>query len=79
MPEPGSGSSSCIRSWPRGLQTMDLGHPVSPCTVMGELGHSSLSLVEKTCGHLLEVGHRSPVVAYREPRVVPFPQQAEGA
>lgn len=61
------------------LQTMDHGHPVSPFTVMRELGHSSLSLIEKTYGHLLEVRHRSPVVEYREPRVVPFRHQAKGA
>jgi integrase len=62
------------------LQTMDHGHhPVSPYTVMRELGHSSLSLIEKTYGHLLEVRHRSAVVEYREPRVVPFAQRARGA
>ena len=61
------------------LQTMVHGHPVSPYTVMRELGHSSLSLIAKTYGHLLEVRHRSAVVQYCEPRVVPFPRQAKGA
>jgi len=36
-----------------------------PYTVMQVLGHSSLSLIEKTYGHLLNVRHRSPVVEYR--------------
>jgi len=46
---------------------------------MRELGHSSLSLIEKTYGHLLEVRHRSAVAEYHEPSVVPFRQQARGA
>lgn len=41
------------------------GAPVSPYTVMQVLGHSSLGLIEKTYGHLLNVQHRSPVVEYR--------------
>lgn len=40
--------------------------------------HGSLSLIEKTYGHLLEVRHRSAVVEYREVRVVPFLRRAEG-
>jgi len=32
---------------------------------MQVLGHSSLGLIEKTYGHLLNVQHRSPVVEYR--------------
>ena len=54
------------------LQTMDHGRPVSPYTVMRELGHSSLALIEKTYGHLLEVRHRSAVVEDREATTVPF-------
>ncbi|MEX1256133.1 MAG: tyrosine-type recombinase/integrase [Gemmatimonadota bacterium] len=60
------------------LQTMDHGQPVSAYTVMRELGHSSLSLIEKTYGHLLEVRVRSAVVEYREAKVVPFRKRAEG-
>jgi len=52
------------------LQTMDHGQPVSPYTVMRELGHSSIGLIEKTYGHLLNVRHRAEVVEYREAEVV---------
>ncbi len=55
------------------LQTTDHGAPVSPYTVMRELGHSSLALIEQTYGHLLNVRHRSPVVEYRETRVLTLP------
>ena len=52
------------------LQTMDHGQPVSPYTVMRELGHSSIGLIEKTYGHLLNVRRRAEVVEYREAEVV---------
>ncbi len=52
------------------LQTLDHGHPISAFTVMRELGHRSLTLIEKTYGHLMDTRHRSPVVAYRETAVV---------
>ena len=54
------------------LQTLDQGAPVSPYTVMRELGHRSLDLIERTYGHLLDTRSRSPVVEYREATVVPF-------
>lgn len=50
--------------------TLDHGQPVSPFTVMRELGHSSIGLIEKTYGHLLDVRHRAEVVEYREAKVV---------
>ena len=59
------------------LQTLDNGAPTSPYTVMRELGHSSLILIEKTYGHLLNVRHRSPVLEYREAEVLPFRKTAE--
>ncbi len=37
---------------------------------MRELGHRSISLIETTYGHLLDVRHRSPVVEYRVAEVV---------
>ncbi len=52
------------------LQTLGHGEPVSPFTVMRELGHSSIGLIEKTYGHLLDVRHRSEVVEYREAKVL---------
>lgn len=52
------------------LQTTDQGAPVSPYTLMRELGHSSLKLIEDTYGHLTHTRHRSPVVEYREGKVV---------
>ena len=52
------------------LQTLDHGQPVSPFTVMRELRHSSIGLIEKTYGHLLNVRHRAEVVEYREADVV---------
>lgn len=52
------------------LQTTDHGAPVSPYTVMRELGHSSIQLIERTYGHLMSTRHRSPVVEYREGEVV---------
>ena len=58
------------------LQTTDGGAPVSAYTVMRELGHSTISLIEKTYGHLLDVRHRSPVVEYLETKVLEFPHTA---
>ncbi len=52
------------------LQTLDNGQPVGPFTVMRELGHSSIGLIEKTYGHLLNVRHRAEEVEYREAEVV---------
>ena len=52
------------------LQTTDSDQAVSPYTVMRELGHSSIGLIEKTYGHLLNVRHRADVVEYREADVV---------
>lgn len=52
------------------MQTLDGGAPVSPYTVMRELGHSSLSMIEKVYGHLQDVRHRAEVVEYREAKVV---------
>lgn len=39
-------------------------------TVMKELGHGSLKLIEETYGHLMETRHRSPVVEFREVEVL---------
>ena len=61
------------------LQTLDNGAPTSPYTVMKELGHSSLKLIERTYGHLQDNRHRSPVLEYREARVLQFRRTAEGA
>jgi integrase len=47
------------------IQTLDQGHPVSIYTVMRELGHQSLALIERTYGHLMAAPHRSEVVEYR--------------
>lgn len=52
------------------LQTTDNGQAVSPYTVMRELGHSSIGLIEKTYGHYSNVRHRAPVVEYHEAEVV---------
>ena len=52
------------------LQTMDNGQAVSPYTVMRELGHSSIGLIEKTYGHHMDVRHRADVLEYREAEVV---------
>lgn len=61
------------------LQTTDHGEPVSPYTVMRELGHRSLKLIEETYGHLGRTRDRSPVVEYREGQVVGEIAQAKGA
>ena len=55
------------------LQTTDHGAPVSIFTVMRELGHRSIGLIESTYGHLLDVRHRSSVVEYRVAEVVRLP------
>jgi integrase len=57
------------------LQTLDHGQPVSPYTVMRELGHRKIDLIEKTYGHLLNVRHREPVLRYRETEVIPLAKQ----
>lgn len=61
------------------LQTLDHGGPVSPYTVMRELGHRSLKLIEDVYGHLQGTRHRAPVVEYRETKVLEFPGVAKGA
>jgi hypothetical protein len=58
---------------------VDHGHRISPFTGMRELGHRSLTLIEKTYGHLLDTLDRSPVVAYRETTVVEIHSVAESA
>lgn len=58
------------------LQTTDHGAPVSPYTVMRELGHTSLELIERTYGHLLRASHRAEVVEYREARVLALGKSA---
>lgn len=52
------------------LQTLEHGAPVSPWTVKTELGHGSLSQIEATYGHLLDVRHRLDRVEYRALKVV---------
>lgn len=61
------------------LQTLDHGAPVSPFTVMRELGHRNLNLIEDTYGHLQGTRHRAPVVEYRETEVLDFPSVASRA
>ncbi|MFC1530673.1 tyrosine-type recombinase/integrase [Gemmatimonadota bacterium] len=46
------------------LQTLDQGLPVSPYRVARELGHSSVTLLERTYGHLLQHPKRTEVVEY---------------
>ncbi len=48
------------------LQTLDHGEPISPYTVMRELGHGSLGMIERHYGHLLHVRHRRPSVEYKD-------------
>lgn len=60
------------------LQTTDHGAAVSPYTVMRELGHSSIQLIEDTYGHLQNTRHRSEVVEYREADVHDI-EEARGA
>lgn len=52
------------------LQTTDGGAAVSPYTVMRELGHGSLGLIERHYGHLMETRSRAEAVEYREGEVV---------
>ncbi len=52
------------------LQTTDHGAPVAVYTIMKELGHRSLSLIEDTYGHVPLVRHRSAVVEYRRTEVL---------
>ncbi len=60
------------------LQTLDGGKPVSPYTVMEEMGHRGLSLIERVYGHLQADRQRLPVVEYREATVTEL-KQAQGA
>ncbi|HAC06548.1 MAG TPA: hypothetical protein DC060_04730 [Gemmatimonadetes bacterium] len=57
------------------LQTTGHGAPVSIFTVMRELSHRSIGLIETTYGHLLDVRHRSSVVEYRVAEVVRLPTE----
>lgn len=47
------------------LQTLDGDAPVSPFTVVRELGHGSPRMVDKVYGHLGTVRHRAAVVEFR--------------
>jgi integrase len=47
------------------LQTLDGDAPVSPFTVVRELGHSSPAMVNRVYGHLGTVRHRAAVVEFR--------------
>ena len=47
------------------LQTMDGGHPVHLYTVAKEAGHASVTQIEETYGHLLDVRQRFEHVEYR--------------
>ena len=60
------------------LQTLDAGEPISPYTVMRELGHSSLAMIERHYGHLLDVRLRREYVEYTD-NAVPFPEEARRA
>jgi len=55
------------------LQTTDNGQPVSPYTVMRELGHRDLTLIETTYGHLQGVRSRLDEVRYEESRMLQWP------
>jgi integrase len=52
------------------IQTTDHGQPVSLYTVARELGHSSVTMIERVYGHLMQVRHRSPVVEYVEAAII---------
>lgn len=54
------------------LQTTDQGAPVSMFTVMKELGHQSLKMIEERYGHLQKRRTRNKVVEYREATVTPI-------
>ena len=47
------------------LQTLDRGALVSPWVVSREMGHGGRSLVDRVCGHLGDVRHRSETVEFR--------------
>lgn len=51
---------------------------MSPYTLMRELGHSSLELIENTYGHLGQTRHRSEVVEYRETELVDIEEARHG-
>ena len=59
------------------IQTLDHGAPVSPYTVMRELGHRSLKLIEETYGHLQDRRNRSEFVEYREAQILELSRQDE--
>lgn len=47
------------------LQTLDNGQPIAIWTVRGEMGHSSMKMIEQVYGRLGTIRHRSEVVEYR--------------
>jgi len=53
------------------LQTLDNGKPIAVTTVVKEMGHTSLAMVEKVYGHLGTVRHRSDDVEYPCPPLPP--------
>jgi integrase len=60
------------------LQTTENGMPVSPYTVMRELGHKGLDLIVETYGHIMKRPHRGEHVEYRETQVTDI-SEAQGA
>jgi integrase len=52
------------------LQTLDHGQPISIWTVVCELGHRDVNMVQDTYGHLMNTRHRATVVEYREAKVL---------
>lgn len=60
------------------LQTTENGMPVSPYTVMRELGHKGLGLIVDTYGHLMKRPHRGEYIEYRETPVTDI-SEAHGA
>lgn len=61
------------------LQTTDAGRAVSPYTVMKELGHGSLKLIEETYGHVQKRRARGEHVEYVEAEVVSIGQGRKAA
>jgi integrase len=58
------------------LQTLDGGQPVSPFTVMKEVGHTSLKMIETVYGHVGQVRQRAEVVEFRFDPEEPLPAEA---